>query len=368
MRAALGLDQLSPSRKDGWKLLAETPPRPQPDPLTHKQIRSLSADARDSYARARAIWHANLTVRTEQLASVHEELWDIFDSNCQDGDRVKGAVAIDAFPGLGKTTAACAFGRELHRREIARYGPLTATGDEHLPVCRIGLTSDTTMWKINDGLLEFYGHPGRRGNAKQLASRALDCILSCMTRLILIDDVHFLDMHRRDGVEVSNHFKWLNNEFPVTFLFVGVGLRERGLFSEGMTAADAPLAQTGRRWTRLTMQPFQIRNETGRRQWRAMLLALEQMLALADKYPGMLADDLAAYLFARSSGHLASLMSLINRGALRAVRTGLERFTTELLDGVRIDEAAEQARAALDASLQSGRLNAKPKQPAPAKN
>lgn len=107
----------------------------------------------------------------------------------------------------------------------------------------------------------------------------MDCILSCYTKLI-IDDVHFLDVRRRDGVEVSNHFKWLNNEFPVTFLFVGVGLRERGLFSEGMTSSDAPLAQTGRRWTRLTMHPFQLRDDTGRRQWRRMLLAIEQMLVL----------------------------------------------------------------------------------------
>ncbi|WP_327007653.1 AAA family ATPase [Dactylosporangium sp. NBC_01737] len=207
MTAALGLDQLSPSRKDGWKRLAEAQPRMQPDQLSRRQLRALDESARDAYARQRAVWHANLTVRTEQLAAIHQDLWDIIDSNCQDGDRIKGAVAIDAFPGLGKTTAACTFGRDLHRREIERGGAVTAGGHEHLPVCRIGLTSDTTMWKVNDTLLEFYGHPGRRGNAKQLASRALDCILSCYTKLIIIDDVHFLDVRRRDGVEVSNHFK-----------------------------------------------------------------------------------------------------------------------------------------------------------------
>ena len=127
------------------------------------------------------------------------------------------------------------------------------------------------------------------------------------------------------------------------------------------------MAQTGRRWTPLTMHPFHLRDDTGRRQWRRMLLAIEQMLVLANKYPGMLADDLAGYLFVRSSGHLASLMSLINRGAQRAVRTGAERFTTELLDGVRTDEAAEQARVALQASLDSWRLRATPRQSAKAK-
>jgi hypothetical protein len=37
-----------------------------------------------------------------------------------------------------------------------------------------------------------------------------------------------------------------------------------------------------------------------------MLLAIEQRLVLAGKHPGMLADELSDYLFARSTGHSAS--------------------------------------------------------------
>ena len=76
---------------------------------------------------------------------------------------------------------------------------------------------------------------------------------SCKTRLIVVDDVHFLDMNRRDGREVANHFKWLSNQFPVTFAFVGVRLRQRHLLNEGLTAGDRQFAQTARRWTRLTL-------------------------------------------------------------------------------------------------------------------
>jgi hypothetical protein len=47
---------------------------------------------------------------------------------------------------------------------------------------------------------------------------------------------------------------------------------------------------------------------------------------LANKYPGVIADDLSDYLFARSTGHIGSLMMLINRGCQRAVRTGAERL------------------------------------------
>ena len=136
---------------------------------------------------------------------------------------MKGAAVLDAYPGLGKTTAAVTFGRAFHRRQLSLYGPTTPGGHERIPVVYLGLTANTTMRSLNAMLCRFYAHPGsERGNALQLANRASDCVLSCGTRLVIVDDVHFLDMGRRDGREVANHFKWLGNQFPVTFLFVGV--------------------------------------------------------------------------------------------------------------------------------------------------
>jgi len=43
------------------------------------------------------------------------------------------------------------------------------------------------MRTLNLMLVDFYGHPARRGNAAQLGSRALDCILSCETQLAIVD-------------------------------------------------------------------------------------------------------------------------------------------------------------------------------------
>ncbi|MGI5423719.1 hypothetical protein [Streptomyces sp. CA-179760] len=138
-------------------------------------------------------------------------------------------------------------------------------------------------------------------------------------------------------------------------LKVGVGLTDKGLFSEGEAAGDTALAQTGRRTTRLDMPPFTIDTEQGRRRWRQLLLALEQRIVLADAHPGMLADELSDYLFARSTGHIGALMTFINRGCQRAVRSGAERLTRDLLDQVRIDAAAEQARAELEHASKQAR-------------
>ncbi|MGC9501221.1 AAA family ATPase [Streptomyces sp. WG7] len=340
------LDALTLSRKEGWAAFAEAAPRVQPELLPHSEYTALGERAKMEYDRTRRIWHANLgPLRTPQLAELHEDLWDILDSNVQDGDQAKGAVAVDAFPGLGKTTAVLAFARDFHRREIAEGGAFTAGGHERLPVCRVGLTGNTGMKDFNRAMLEFFGHPGRTtGTTAQFAQRALDCVLSCDVKLLIVDDLHFLRWRAADGVEVSNHFKYIANEFPVTLLFVGVGLAKGGLFSEGESYDNAVLAQTGRRTTRLDMGSFELATDQGRSQWRRLLLALEKRLVLHGTYRGMLADDLSEYLFIRSSGHIDSLMTLINRGCQRAIRTGTERLDEELLSRVKIDQAAHLAQ------------------------
>lgn len=52
-------------------------------------------------------------------------------------------------------------------------------------------------------------------------------------------------------------------------------------------------------------------------------------------------------------------MCLISRGCRRAVTTGDERLTTEVLDRVRNDQAAEQARKELKAAFDHGLLSAR---------
>lgn len=352
------LDNLTLARKEGWLRFVNTPARIPPEPFTRKQLEALSEDAYDDYNRQRREWHANLgPIKTPQLSALHEDLWDIVDSNAHDGDKAKGAVAIDAFPGLGKTTSVLAFARQYHRREIKALGETTDCGAERWPVCRVGLTGNTGMKELNRAMLEFFAHPGtRRGTAADYARRALDCVLSCEVRVLIVDDLHFLQWRNTVGVEISNHFKYIANEFPVTLIFVGVGLAARGLFSEGFTYEDAVIAQTGRRTTKLDMRPFIIDTDEGRHEWRQLLLALEQRIVLADKRPGMLADDLSDYLFARSTGHIGSLMTLINRGCQRAVRTGAETVSRELMDQVKNDAASENARQELETAFETRRL------------
>jgi hypothetical protein len=353
------LDNLTLSRKEGWRDFVDAPRRIQPDRLTRRQISHLSDAARDIYNQRRNDWHANIgPLQTPQLLDLHDDLWNVLNSNVKDGNKTKSALAIDGYPCVGKSTATEEFGKQFHRREIQRHGEYTRAGDERWPVCRVGMRGNTSMKTFNRALCDWYAHPGAdRGNVDQLGRWALDCVLSCETRLLIIDDIHFLHWQRKGGVEISHHFKYIANEFPLTLVSIGVGLGERGVLLEGGSYEDAVLHQTIRWTTTLEMRPFAIATERGRRDWHELLKTLEDRVVLAQKYQGMLADDLSDYLFIRSTGHIGSLMELLTRGCEKAMRRGTEVLTEKLLDTVKIDSAAERARREFQAAFRTCRMS-----------
>ena len=352
------LDNLTLSRKEGWRDYTEAPKRTAPELLSKAQIRRLNEAAADIYKQRRDDWHNNLgPLKTPQLAALHEDLWDIMDSNAQDGNHAKGAVALDGYPGLGKSTAVEAFAKEFHRREIRRHGEFTRAGDERWPVCRIGMRGNTSMKDFNRAMCEFYAHPGRRGSTEELGRRALDYALKCETRLLIIDDLHFLHWQQHGGIEISNHFKYITNDFPVTLVSIGIALRQRGVLMDA--SYEEVLAQTSRRTTVLEMNPYSLDTERQRREWRTLLTTIEQRLILGNKHVGMLAEDLSDYLYVRTTGQIGSLMELIRRGCTRAIRTGAETLNYKLLETVKIDSAAEKARKELAAAFRTRKLTSK---------
>lgn len=304
--------------------------------------------------KAREVWHANIgPIDTPQLLARHAGLREIVESNRQDGNKTKPAALVDAYPGLGKSTAVRAYGCDLFKRQVSLRGETTPGGARRVPVIYIALSGNTQIRGLNAAIRRFYGLPVK-GDADTLAERAVDAVLSMRTVAMIIDDIHFLAGSTSNAVRMANQLKYLSNVFPVPLIYVGVGVQERGILHEGFSPRESPLAQFGRRTTALTLLPFQVDDDEGREQWHQLLKTIEQKLVLAAKYPGMLAEDLSDYLFARSTGHFASLMSLINRGCLHAIRSGHERLDEELMNQVKNDAAAEEARKELEAEIKAG--------------
>lgn len=336
-------DRFQLSRKAGWDAFVNSGPRPRFDVLTRGQMDALDEEALEDYNEARCVWNANLpTVKTQQLTEAFETLDQVMSSSRRDGDRLRGGAVIDAEPGLGKTTIASQYARTLHRREYRRFGPTTDEGHQRLPVAFVPLSARTTLKGLNQQILEFYGHPGAtRATRARLTSLAIDCVTSCATRLIIIDDLHFVDFKHRNGLEVSNHLKSLANVLPVTFLYVGVNLQAKRFFDEGLNGDEAAYAQTARRATRCAIAPFAIGTDSGARAWIDLLATLERHIMLADAQPGMLVEN-ATEIYRRTQGRIASLTNLIDRACYTAITNGVETINEVVLAATLSDNAAER--------------------------
>ncbi len=203
----------SRTRLSGWLEMVDAPARAQPRTLTRVELGRLAKAQRLAYNDARAIWHANLgPIRTPQLLALHDGLAEIVESNRQDGDKNKPAALVDSYPGLGKTTAVLDYARQYHHEQITLHGDTTADGHRRLPVIYLSLTGNTQVKGLNEAICRFYNLP-THGTAERLGARAVDAVLSMHTTVIVIDDVHFLDVRRRDARAMANHLKYLSNDY-----------------------------------------------------------------------------------------------------------------------------------------------------------
>jgi hypothetical protein len=138
------------------------------------------------YNDRRAVWHANIgPIKTPQLLAVHGDLAEIVESNRHDGDKTKPAALVDAYPGLGKSTAVREYGRDYWRQQVALRGETTPDGHRRVPVIYIALTGNTQIRGLNATICRFYGLPDR-GDADTLAERAKDAVLSLRTAVFLV--------------------------------------------------------------------------------------------------------------------------------------------------------------------------------------
>jgi len=341
--------------KEGWREWVKAPKRLQPTHLSMSKIRQLSDKERYTYNQKRSVWHANLgPYQTTPFKKVIGEVDLIVSSNQQDGDKVRSSVVLDAAPGLGKTTLALRYGSDFHKEQVTHHGDMTHDGHERVPVAYIRLAGKPTTRTLNEAMCTVYAHPTQtRINATNLGIRAAESARLCQTRLIIVDDLHFLNMNSKDGREVANQFKWLANESPATFFFVGVGLNEHGLLNEGLMPSRQELAQIARRWTATTLKPFALTSKESRWDWKRLLLGIERDLVLANKEEGMLAESLSDYLFARTQGHFASLMPLISRACHLAIKEGKETLTESLLEACPSDIASERGRKRHEAAVRN---------------
>ena len=329
--------------KEGWREFVYTPVSQGPPLPTKAKFRTMDPSQRAAFDLLRISHIARLgPIVTPAMQAMHTQMHRQVVLNSHHSGAGRGTV-ISGPGGVGKTTIITQFGKRLQLRLNQAYAAeLTADHGEYIPVVFVTVSSEATPKGLNELIARFYNLPRASWRNKDHLTDAIgEVARACRTTLFLIDDIHFLDHSRKDHKRVNDHLKALANTISATFFYAGIDVERYGLLNEGGNPGSS---QTGARFSLLTVKPFAIDTDAERREWAALLAAIERELPLFGACEGMLSRKLAAYVFNRTGGFICSVSQLVREGALLAIEGGKEVLTTSLLDEIVLDYVAEQRR------------------------
>jgi hypothetical protein len=176
-----------------------------------------------------------------------------------------------------------------------------------------------------------------RSGANQADVTNAVCALLCELRtdLVIVDEIHNLNIHTRSGAEVSDQLKYFSERIPATFVYAGIEVAGIGLFN-GVRGR-----QIAGRFATIATAPFPYGTTTQRDEWHALVASLEGALCLRRHTAGTLGKH-DEYLYQRTHGMIGSLSHLIRGAAIDAILDGSERITKAALDRIELDHAAQR--------------------------
>ncbi|QMU74242.1 AAA family ATPase [Streptacidiphilus sp. P02-A3a] len=321
--------------KEGWRRFVEHEPLP-PSLLTGPDLDSLSRTDRVRYQDQRRDYHADLPlVNTPTIRKVINTSRLLVQLNRHQVSARRGVI-ISGASGTGKTTALSQLGR-AHELAVRKRHPR----DRHrLPVLYATVPPAATPKMLATEFARFFGLdlPGR-ANITDVVNAVCATAAHVGVDLVLIDEIHNLNIQTRTGAEASDQLKYFAERLPATFVYAGIDVQAQGLF------AGTRGRQIAGRFHVIPAAPFSHATEQDRASWAALVGTLESTLRLHDHQPGTLAA-MSEYLYHRTGGMIGSLSQLVRGGAVLAIEDGSERLSQDLLEAVPIDYAAEQAEEA----------------------
>ena len=301
----------------GWRRFVDSAPASF-DLLAGEQWQALSGEQRGRYDEARINYHSELVVvATSTVREVARQGRLLTMLNRREISARRGLI-VSGLPATGKSTALKQLGRthELMVRE--RY-----PGTGRIPVVYVTTPPKGSPRKLAMEFARFLGLPPvRRGqNTTDIADAVCQVLIDARVDLVLVDEIHNLNLATSAGEDMSDHLKYFTEHLPATFAYAGVNVERSGLFTGvrgKQIAGRCVLVSTG---------PFPCQAE-----WASLLATLDAALRLHRHRPGTL-PRLGKYLHQRTGGMIGSLSHLVRAAALTAILEGTEEITRKMLDG-----------------------------------
>jgi hypothetical protein len=320
--------------RQGWRRFVDYEPE-LPAWLDPAAAEVMSRAERADLQEARRDYHGQLPlVNTPTIRQVLRTGRMLVQLNRGQVSARRGLILSGA-SGTGKTTALTQLGRTHERAVRKRYpGP---AGHNRIPVVYVTVPPAATPRMLAVEFARFFGLEfGARANMPDIVNAV--CATAARTRveLVLVDEIHNLNLAARAGAEVSDQLKYFAERLPATFAYCGIEVEAAGLF------AGVRGRQIAGRFTLISAAPFAFGTDEHRQAWRALVASLEGMLMLGRHKPGTLVG-LAEYLYQRSGGMIGSLSQLIRGAAILAIDEGSEKITRALLEEIPVDYAATRS-------------------------
>jgi hypothetical protein len=230
-------------------------------------------------------------------------------------------------------------GKTMIVEKFRRAHPLTAacqpeSGAAHVPVLRVQMPAGPDEPRFFGAIVDELGYPHMltdRGSKRQDA--ALRMMRETQVRVLIIDEVHnILAGSRLQQRRLLNVLRWLGNELQISLIAVGT--------AEALHAVQSD-DQLANRFEPVGWPPWRAGNE-----YEQLLSTLEAVLPLRQP-SDLVEDELASKILASAEGILGEIVSIVTRAAVRAVSSGNEAITAELIDQTGFIVPSQRRRVAV---------------------
>ncbi len=226
---------------EDWKAYVNRPDPIRPKVPSRAAFRKMSKDEQDKSRKQRMIYNAAFPpLKTDKLIEVSEDFILFASNNVRANSGARGGAVINGLGTLGKTTIMLQIGRtyeQKRRRQMAVLrgrDDLMESGWVFIPVVYIVLPGTTTPKNLYTSLARFYNVPlPRTYSLEYVKGQVMMYARNCGTSLVMVDDIHYLDMKNRTSRELNNHLKEFANCVPATLLYAGIDCDGVNLFGEG---------------------------------------------------------------------------------------------------------------------------------------
>lgn len=319
------------ARKEGWHQFVSFDAS-QPLEMSMDDYETLSSSERALYNIGRErFMTVEFRVSTPSLRNAAKAIHNAMADN-RSPDASKSGVIISGRPGYGKTTAVLEFGRALERHlgNRADRGTKKTKDDEghernFIPVAYVPVPTHATAKTMISKILDFYGAIySQTTRYDTLLARATGIMRKAGTQLVIIDDIHRLDLTYRHNEQVADALKEVSERCPGTMVYAGVDVAKNGLFwgSRG--------EQIMARFEVVHFDRYQVDSTEGFAVWGRVIAELESSLCLLQQ-PHLELVSIAKELHELSDGSIGRLAKAVRRGARHAIGNHTERLDLDLI-------------------------------------